>query len=200
MSGKWPGGFINKTAPTVVGPTDGEGGSASGIWTLDQVADYESKGLWPTRTLDRIMLTWGYNNNGQIGDETITNRSSPIQIGAVTTWAFSSGGGYTSYGIKQDGTLWAWGQGGNGQLGDGNLSSTNTPTQEFTGATDWEKIAAICGWTGLPGPRESEWVSRLRGSWNMISSRMAMTGLALILMFLFFGFLHVVFRFTGKRD
>jgi len=68
------------------------------------------------------------------------------------------------------------------------------------GMIDWEKIAAICGWTGLPGPGESEWVSRLRGSWNMISSRMAMTGLALILMFLFFGFLHVVFRFTGKRD
>lgn len=68
------------------------------------------------------------------------------------------------------------------------------------GMIDWEKIAAICGWTGLPGPGESEWVSRLRGSWNMISSRMAMTCLALILMFLFFGFLHLVFRFTGKRD
>ena len=56
MSGKWPGGFINKTAPTVVGPTDGEGGSASGIWTLDQVADYEAQGLWPMGTLDRELF------------------------------------------------------------------------------------------------------------------------------------------------
>ena len=47
MSGKWPGGIISKTAPTVTGPTDGEGGSASGIWTLDQAADYEKQGLWP---------------------------------------------------------------------------------------------------------------------------------------------------------
>ena len=40
MSGKWPGGIISKTAPTVTG---GEFGSASGIWTLDQVAIMRSK-------------------------------------------------------------------------------------------------------------------------------------------------------------
>ena len=65
MSGKWPGGFIKKTAPTVVGPVDGEGGSASGIWTLDQVADYESQGLWPMPILDKNLYAWGYNNKGQ---------------------------------------------------------------------------------------------------------------------------------------
>jgi hypothetical protein len=64
MSGKWPGGFIKKTAPTVVGPTDGEGGSASGIWTLDQAADYEQRGLWPMPTLSRELYAWGKNNVG----------------------------------------------------------------------------------------------------------------------------------------
>jgi hypothetical protein len=49
------GVYNYKTAPTVVGPVDGEGGSASGtwgrndygqLWTLQvgaQVADYENK-------------------------------------------------------------------------------------------------------------------------------------------------------------
>jgi hypothetical protein len=59
MSGKWPGGFITKTAPTVVGPVDGEGGSASGVWTLDQVADYEKQGLWPLPVLDKELYAWG---------------------------------------------------------------------------------------------------------------------------------------------
>ena len=59
MSGKWPGGVISKTAPTVTGPTDGEGGSASGIWTLDQVADYEKQGLWPLPVLPKTTFTCG---------------------------------------------------------------------------------------------------------------------------------------------
>jgi hypothetical protein len=58
MSGKWPGGFITKTAPTVVGPVDGEGGSASGVWTLDQVADYVKQGLWPSPVQVGSLITW----------------------------------------------------------------------------------------------------------------------------------------------
>ena len=144
MSGKWPGGFINKTAPTVVGPTDGEGGSASGIWTLDQVADYEARGLWPMLTLSRIMLTWGRNTEGQLGDGTTVSKSSPVQVGAITTWAFSSGGAFSSYGIKKDGTLWSWGSGNSyGQLGHNNTTDYSSPVQ--VGAlTTWLKIS--CGY------------------------------------------------------
>jgi hypothetical protein len=47
MSTRWPGGVISATAPTVVGPTDGEGGSAPGIWTMDQADFYIANGTWP---------------------------------------------------------------------------------------------------------------------------------------------------------
>ena len=87
MSGNWPGGFITKTAPTVVGPVDGEGGSASGVWTLDQVADYEKQGLWPKPAVPRQIWTWGRGSSGQLGNGTNPARlSSPVQVGSLTTW------------------------------------------------------------------------------------------------------------------
>jgi hypothetical protein len=44
MADRFPGGVISKTPPTVVAPVDGEGGSASGVWTLDEVLGYEKAG------------------------------------------------------------------------------------------------------------------------------------------------------------
>ena len=94
MSGKWPGGFINKTVPTVVGPTDGEGGSASGIWTLDEVADYKQQGLWPTPTLPKKLFVWGRDTTGALGLGTSgVNKSSPVQVGALVNWGPSLFGG-----------------------------------------------------------------------------------------------------------
>ena len=141
MSGKWPGGIISKTAPTVTGPTGGEGGSASGIWTLDQVADYEKQGLCPKPGIPRGLWTWGYNTRGQLGLGDLTVRSSPVQVGALLTWTtqFSSGL-YHAGAVRNDGTLWTWGDGGDGQLGDGTLVNKSSPVQ--VGAlTDWSKLA-----------------------------------------------------------
>lgn len=141
MSGKWPGGFITKTAPTVVGPVDGEGGSASGVWTLDQVADYAKQGLWPKPILDKELYAWGNNNSGQLGLGDVTNRSSPVQVGALITWSKIAGGERYSLAITTDGKLYAWGKGTNGRLGTGNTTDRNSPVQ--VGAlTNWAQITA----------------------------------------------------------
>jgi alpha-tubulin suppressor-like RCC1 family protein len=140
MSGKWPGGFIKKTAPVVVGPVDGEGGTASGIWTLDQVADYEKQGLWPKPILDKEFYSWGINNIGQLGLNDQTNRSSPVQIGALTTWTTASAGYESSFGIT-DGKLYSWGEGSFGILGQGSSTDYSSPVQ--VGAlTTWSQVAA----------------------------------------------------------
>jgi alpha-tubulin suppressor-like RCC1 family protein len=141
MSGKWPGGFINKTAPTVVGPVDGEGGSASGIWTLDQAADYESRGLWPMPVLDAELYTWGNNSTGQLGDGTTTVRSSPVQIGALTTWLQTASGYSHTLATTTDGKLYAWGTNTPyGELGQGNTTNYSSPVQ--VGAlTTWLQVA-----------------------------------------------------------
>jgi hypothetical protein len=44
MADRFPGGVISKTPPTVVAPVAGEGGSASGVWTLDEVLGYREGG------------------------------------------------------------------------------------------------------------------------------------------------------------
>jgi hypothetical protein len=47
MATKYVGGIISKTAPTVTPPVGGEGGSASGVWTMEQALPYIRAGTWP---------------------------------------------------------------------------------------------------------------------------------------------------------
>lgn len=57
------------------------------------------------------LWAWGKNNVGQLGDNTTTNSSTPIQIGSVNEWGYIATNGFTTVGIKSDNTLWAWGRG-----------------------------------------------------------------------------------------
>jgi hypothetical protein len=59
MADRFPGGVISKTPPEVVAPVDGEGGSASGVWTLDEQLGLQKAGSWPKGILPRELYTWG---------------------------------------------------------------------------------------------------------------------------------------------
>jgi len=86
----------------------------------------------------------GYNGQGQLGLGDTTSRSSPVQVGALTTWASIISGAQESYNagaIKTDGTLWTWGNNDNGQLGLGNTTNRSSPVQ--VGAdTNWDTVWA----------------------------------------------------------
>lgn len=89
------------------------------------------------------LWAWGRNENyGQLGLGDRTNRSSPVQVGALTNWAYVSGGGESSAAIKTDGTLWTWGDNSNVQLGLNIPAGTNfsSPVQVGT-LTNWSKVA-----------------------------------------------------------
>ena len=93
---------------------------------------------------DGTLWTWGSNNNGQLGDNTTTSRSSPGTVaGGGTTWKQVSG---CSYGccaaIKADGTLWTWGLNTYGQLGDGTTTDRSSPGTVAGGATNWKQVSA----------------------------------------------------------
>jgi alpha-tubulin suppressor-like RCC1 family protein len=89
---------------------------------------------------DGTLWTWGRNYHGQLGQGTTTDRSSPVQVGALTTWLRIAGGRYHSMAIKTDGAMWAWGHNQYGQLGQGDTSHRSSPVQ-IGALTTWSKIA-----------------------------------------------------------
>lgn len=79
---------------------------------------------------DGTLWAWGYNNNGQLGLGDTVNRSSPVQVGALSNWAnVSAGQNDWSIAVKTDGTLWTWGSNVVGQLGLGNRTYYSSPKQ-----------------------------------------------------------------------
>jgi alpha-tubulin suppressor-like RCC1 family protein len=84
------------------------------------------------------LWAWGSNNSGQLGDDTITSRSSPVSVvGGFTDWCAASAGGYHSLGVRTNGSLWAWGLNSNGRLGDDTITSRRSPVSVVGGFTDW---------------------------------------------------------------
>lgn len=91
---------------------------------------------------------WGLNSAGELGDNSTTDRSSPVSV--VGGFSFTSLSGSRAstahmFGLRGDGTLMAWGSNQNGRLG--NLSGTNesSPIVVLSGPTGFAgatKIAA----------------------------------------------------------
>jgi alpha-tubulin suppressor-like RCC1 family protein len=92
---------------------------------------------------DGTLWTWGNNTAGQLGDGTITRRSSPVQTcGGGTTWCSSSTGNYHTAGVKTDGTLWTWGCNANGRLGNNSITNLSSPSTTAGGGTTWRAVSA----------------------------------------------------------
>ena len=145
MSQQYPGGLITKSPPATVGPTDGEGGSAPGVWTLDQAMALKQQSLWPKPLIQGRLWAWGNGNSGQLGENKNTNRSSPVQVGSLATWSQIAGGAFWSIAIKTDGTMWSWGRNTAGQLGQDSVPLTgaylSSPVQ-IGALTTWSRVSA----------------------------------------------------------
>jgi alpha-tubulin suppressor-like RCC1 family protein len=92
---------------------------------------------------DGSLWMWGLNSSGQLGDSTITTRSSPVQTisAGKNWWSISCGQSYTAA-IKNDGSLWLWGSGTSGQLGDNSATTKSSPVQTVSGGTSWKQVSA----------------------------------------------------------
>jgi alpha-tubulin suppressor-like RCC1 family protein len=96
---------------------------------------------------DGTLWAWGGNSDGQLGDgtsSTANNKSSPIQIGALTTWSQVAAGSNHTTAIKTDGTLWAWGRNNGGQLGDGTSINKSLPAQ-IGAMANWKQASSGYG-------------------------------------------------------
>jgi alpha-tubulin suppressor-like RCC1 family protein len=91
---------------------------------------------------DGTLWTWGRNRKGQLGDNSTTNKSSPVQtVSGGTNWKLVNGAGYYPLAIKTDGTLWAWGENHVGQLGDNSTTNKSSPVQTVSGGTNWKSVS-----------------------------------------------------------
>jgi len=94
---------------------------------------------------DGTLWAWGLNANGQIGDGTSgagANKSSPVQIGALTNWAYVAAGDVHSIAVRNDGTLWTWGYNAQGQMGNGTTSGSPSASPVQIGTlTNWGEVA-----------------------------------------------------------
>jgi alpha-tubulin suppressor-like RCC1 family protein/pimeloyl-ACP methyl ester carboxylesterase len=78
-----------------------------------------------------LLLAWGSNFYGQLGDGTTFDRLVPRVIG--TGYASIAAGGAHTVAIKADGSLWAWGYNYYGQVGDGTRANGLVPKLVGTG-------------------------------------------------------------------
>lgn len=93
---------------------------------------------------DGTLWCWGSNNSGQLGDNTIVHRSSPVQtVTYNNNWKQVSMGFQHTAGLKIDGTLWMWGNNTGGQLGDNTTINRSSPVQVLGSATNWNQVS--CG-------------------------------------------------------
>jgi alpha-tubulin suppressor-like RCC1 family protein len=92
------------------------------------------------------LWTWGYNPNGQLGDGTTVDKSSPVSvIGGFTDWCQASSSTNHTAAVRTNGTLWTWGNNCSGKLGNNSVTSFSSPVSVLGGFTDWCQVSAgVC--------------------------------------------------------
>jgi alpha-tubulin suppressor-like RCC1 family protein len=74
------------------------------------------------------LYSWGLNANGQLGDGTLVNKTSPTRIGTATDWIDVACGDYHSLALKSNGAVYAWGKNTLGQCGSSTGGNITTPS------------------------------------------------------------------------
>jgi alpha-tubulin suppressor-like RCC1 family protein len=97
---------------------------------------------------DGTLWTWGRNTEGQLGDNTATDRLTPVTtFTGGTNWKQVAGGGYYTAAIKTDGTLWTWGRNTSGQIGDNTIIQRSTPVTTTAGGSNWKQVSCKGSYT-----------------------------------------------------
>jgi alpha-tubulin suppressor-like RCC1 family protein len=113
---------ISWTAPAGV--------SAITITVLDKFDQLAASGAGSTYALRKTgaAAAWGLGTSGELGDNTIISKSTPVNIFGGHSFVQLTGGTTYAAALKADGTAWAWGLGTSGQLGDNTIASKQVPT------------------------------------------------------------------------
>jgi rubredoxin len=101
---------------------------------------------------DGTLWLWGVNTTGELGDNTLTPRSSPVQtVAGGTNWKFVITCSEMTAALKTDGTLWLWGANSSGGLGDNTAVDKSSPVQTVASGTSWKQVSICPNATGFVG-------------------------------------------------
>lgn len=115
---------------------------------------------------DGSVLCWGYNSQGQLGDNSDVNRPSPTSAGITNVIDIWAGANHTCA-LRSDLRLYCWGQNGSGRLGDNSTVDRRTPVLVSGITSTIRKVAP----GGRPSPRiVACWASGARASSRSDSS------------------------------
>ena len=79
-------------------------------------------------TLGTDVKCWGRNDHGQLGDDSNTNRTTPVDVSDLTNGVTAvAGGALHTCAVTVDGGVKCWGLNDHGQLGDGSTMESATP-------------------------------------------------------------------------
>src|SRR6478735_5753850 len=94
------------------------------------------------RKTDGSVVSWGSNNNGELGDGTTTSRATPVAVtGLGGPTAEIAAGGFYGLAAMADGSVRAWGSNALGNFGNGTTTSS-TSAVAVPGLSNVTEVAA----------------------------------------------------------
>jgi alpha-tubulin suppressor-like RCC1 family protein len=78
---------------------------------------------------DGTVWSWGYNNDGELGNGSTTATNIPAEISGLSGISAVAAGASFSLALKNDGTVHTWGDNSSGELGNGSLTNSLVPVQ-----------------------------------------------------------------------
>ncbi len=130
--------------------TDGSfkqlGASPTGSVTASTAIDWVTlaAGISHTAAIraDGTLWGWGTNTKGQLGDNSITARSIPVQTGSANNWIQVAAGTAHTVGLQNNNTLWTWGDNSYGQLGTDQIASYSKVPVQIGSGQSWKAVTA----------------------------------------------------------
>ena len=129
------GTLIDRHVPTPINHP------SNGIWSIVYGGGSHTVALDTSGNL----YTWGYNNYGQLGDDSTIDKDEPtlIEHPEEKAWVSTSIGAYHTVATDINGNLYTWGSNAYGQLGDATLIDKDEPTLiEHPEEKTWQSVSA----------------------------------------------------------
>lgn len=150
------GDTVSRSSPTQVGSL-----STGTAWQF-VAATFSSSLIVGDTGASRVLYSFGSNSYGELGLNSVANKSVPTQVSLAWSPFYISGGSYHVLATDTTGKLYAWGNNASGELGLGNTVARSSPTQVGS-LSDWAS-------TSIPSYTHPRFLRNAISASNAVSS------------------------------